>query len=315
MKIKKIFYVWVFALMLVTEGNAQIWAPTGSVWHYGILESFFSQNQGYLKVESIGDTSIQGQQCKILHKTRYNASTHMLTDEGNDYMYSLNDKVFHFMNDTFYTLYNFNAMPGDTWTVAVPFPSPFASLNPPDTLVKIVVDSVSTITIQSQILRTLYVHSDSNDWYFLNPIIEGIGSMGGMFPFIYDWMDDNIPFFRCYVDTSFFYQRNLAYPCDTVIDKLDESSFYETFDVFPNPATNYFMIKMGIPKLNYSTASLRIFDEFGREVIFKKITIEEIMYGIKINSETFGDGIYQVLLFLENPAMMLRTKIIINHVY
>ncbi len=301
MVIKKFFYVWVFALMLVTEGNAQNWAPTGSIWYYGILESFFSQNQGYLKIESIGDTSIQGQQCKILHKTRYNASTHMLTDEGNDYMYSLNDTVFHFMNDTFYTLYNFNAMPGDTWTVAVPFPSPW---NSPDTLVKIVVDSVSTITIQSQIFKTLYVHSDSNDWNFLNPIIEDIGSMGGMFPFIYGYMDSEIPFFRCYEDTLLFYQRSLSYPCDTVIDKFGESSFNETFDIFPNPAKDFINIISAQAVTDYS-----IINSTGR-VISRSGTFLGEDKMITISLIDFEPGLYVLDLNIVD-GKSIRRKLII----
>jgi len=87
-------------------------------------------------------------------------------------------------------------MPGDTWQISVPYPSPYilVSLTSPDTIVTIIVDSVSSKIINGSSRKLQYVHSKNNDWYYFNPIIEGIGSTGGLFPYLYDWQDYDLPF-------------------------------------------------------------------------------------------------------------------------
>jgi hypothetical protein len=304
---RSLFFIFFFQTVFQLSVYSQQWAPTGCVWHYGMIESYFAGDQGYLRVESIGDTVIHGQQCKILHKTRYDAYWHTLTDEGNDYMYSSNDVVYHFMNDTFYTVYDFNAMPGDTWTVAVPSPSPWFST---DTLVKIIVDSVSTITIQNQILKSLYVHSDSNEWRFLNPIIERIGSMGGMFPFIYGFMDMDIPFFRCYADTSIFYNRNPSQPCDTVIDDLPEFPEASDFSIYPNPSSGNWHIKVPVSSMYLHRTFIRVYNAYGQLILSREIKFEN-NNGVPIDAHDFKPGIYEVQLATENQGMRGRRKLII----
>ena len=307
---RKIF-CFLYFLFVYAKGYSQNWAPTGSIWHYGILESFFSQDQGYLKVESIGDTLIQGNQCKILHKTRFNAFTHALSDEGDDYMYSQNNMVYHFMNDTFYTLYNFNAMPGDTWTVAVPYPSPW---NSQDTLVNIVVDSTSIINIQGNFFNTQYVHSVDNDWYFLNPIISSIGSMGGMFPFIYGYMDIEIPFFRCYEDTTFFYQRSISFPCDTVIDSMRDLINNTKIEIYPNPASDIIYVKIPLNKFGSSKFDLKIYDTNGILILTRDFDFKN-QEDMKIKINDFSNGVYEILLFNENSNTVLKGNFIITHNY
>lgn len=266
--------------------NAQYWAKDSSKWYIGIVESFFSAAQGYTKAEVTGDTLLQGHSCKVIHKTRY-YSNGLVNNAADDYMYGDNGKVYHYMNNTFYTLYNFNAMPGDTWTVAVPFASPFcmSSLNLCDSLVRIIVDSVSTITIQSQMLKTLYVHSDSNDWYFLNPIIENIGSVGGFFPYIYNWFDFDIPYLRCYQDTLISYQTNFSVtaPCDSLISSIENITDANYVNVFPNPVTGKFNIKVE----SSQPSEIIIYDMASR-----KILQQNFINTVSLNTEQLAKGLY-----------------------
>ena len=49
---------------------AQNWAPTGAIWYYTNIENIFSQDQGYFKVESKGDTVVFSKTCKKLLVTK-----------------------------------------------------------------------------------------------------------------------------------------------------------------------------------------------------------------------------------------------------
>jgi hypothetical protein len=223
----------------------QNWAPIGAKWHIGLIESFFSPNQGYIIVESIGDTVISGKNCQILSQTRYYSNGN-ISNLGSLYMYEDSGKVFNYFVNDFYTLYDFNAQPGDTWSVVVPYPSPFSQgPNPPDSIVTIVVDSISTTMISGQNLKTLYVHSDSNDWYFLNPIIENIGSRSGLFPYIYDWMDSDLPFLRCYEDATLNFQQNPTVDCDLLITSTIDVHDQKSLTLSPIPFKEHLIIHNG----------------------------------------------------------------------
>jgi hypothetical protein len=213
----------------------------GAKWHVGLIESFFFPNQGYILIESVGDTVISGKNCRILTQTRYYSNG---TSSGLDplFMYEDSGKVYNYFINDFYTLYDFNAQPGDTWTVVMPYPSPFASWNNPDSLVKIIVDSISTTVIGGQSLKTLYVHSDSNDWYFLNPIIENIGSMSGLFPYIYDWMDSDLPLLRCYEDSTIYFQTNPSVDCELLITSIAPIHIEKNLTISPIPFTEHLTI-------------------------------------------------------------------------
>ncbi len=279
-------YSIILLLMLsFPESNAQYWANHHSVWHIGIIESYFSPAQGFIKTEVTGDTLLLNQNCKILHNTRHYADGR-ISNIGNEYMYEDSGKVYHFMNNSFYTLYDFNAMPGDTWTLSVPFPSPFCgiSLYSCDTLVKIVVDSVSTITIQNQPFKTLYVHSVNSDWYFMNPLIQNIGSRGGLFPFIYGFMDIDIPYLRCYQDSLVSYHSgtSLVADCDSLISRVAHPENQDQVKVFPNPVTEILYVETTLTESN-----MFVFD------ISSRIVLEaQLQRNSSLNLSSLSKGIY-----------------------
>lgn len=72
-------------------------------------------------------------------------------------------RIFHHRNGSFYLLYDFSLNAGDSWQTIAPYPSPFTlSGNSPDTILEVVVDSISSITISGIAKKVMYVHSDSN---------------------------------------------------------------------------------------------------------------------------------------------------------
>ena len=45
-------------LLFSSTAFAQTWGTHGTTWYTGILESFFSANQGYIQTIIIGDTTL-----------------------------------------------------------------------------------------------------------------------------------------------------------------------------------------------------------------------------------------------------------------
>lgn len=277
-KMKNIFIV--ILILSINFSNAQTWAPIGAKWHIGIIESVFFPDQGYFLVESIDDTLISGENCKILSRTRYHPNGNIVFQDSL-FMYEDSGKVYNYLINNFYTLYDFNAQPGDTWTVAMPYPSPFSG----DSLIKIVVDSVTTTIISGQNLKTLYVHSDSSDWYFLNPIIENIGSMSGLFPFIYDWMDSDVPFLRCYEDSIIYYQTNPSVDCDSLITSINNISGKNSkVKIWPVPFRDF----LNIENTSSEQLNFTIYNSFGEQILFDSIE----MNSMKQISLNVNDGIF-----------------------
>lgn len=288
---RKILLISLFCFFLYNS-LAQSWGTIGTTWHTGIVESFFSTNQGYILSTIVADTIILTQPCKIVKSEKY-YSTGQLAAIDTAFLYEENNIIHHYRSGQFYTLYDFNALPGDTWQISVPYPSPFTGVsgNSPDTIVTIVVDSVLTTLISGQIKKIFYVHSVNNDWFFANPIIEDIGSSGGLYPFIYLWMDIDIPYLRCYSDSLISYNVSPSYVCDTLINSINDDAFKRNyFSVYPNPVSDNIYI------LTYPN-----------ELKFYEVTVVDL-YGQKWELQIFTDdnGLYQFdLSFLKRGFYLL----------
>ena len=173
---KNIFYLILYILIIFSKPLAsfsQNWLPNGAIWHTGIIESFFSTNQGYIFSSIVGDSTLLSKGTRIILSNHYDSRGILIKSDTN-YMYEDTGKIFNFTSGQFYKLYDYNLMPGDTWQISVPYPSPYIviSMTSPDTVVTIKVDSISSTLIDGQLRKLQYVHSINNDWYFLNPAAE-----------------------------------------------------------------------------------------------------------------------------------------------
>lgn len=244
----KKYLVTILVLFFTLQITQAQWAPNGATWHTGIIESFSSSNQGYIKTILVGDSLVGSHVCKMLESTRINYLG-QTTSVDTAYMYYDSGRVYNYRYGSFYTLFDFSLSPGQSWYTIAPYPSPFTlSGNPPDTIVQIYVDSVSSQVISGITKKLLYVHSVSNDWYFLNPIIEDIGSMGGLHPFIYDWMDVEIPLLRCYNDSAIQFQVDASISCELLINDISENGIEPIARIFPNPTDHYLKIEFSTLK-------------------------------------------------------------------
>ncbi len=85
-------------LFVNLQVQGQDFAPIGSKWYYTNIESFFSPNQGFVTIENVGDTIIQGLDCKILEQTEYRTSGDTI-HKGFEYFYVSGDTVWRYADD------------------------------------------------------------------------------------------------------------------------------------------------------------------------------------------------------------------------
>ncbi len=221
-------------LMMVCVVEGQFWAPAGATWYFSINNSM---STGYMKVEYVSDTLVQGKICKALERTQYVYTWpgyYDTTTIGKIFTYAEGGKVYYFSNNEFYTLYDFDAPPGSTWKVH--------GLGNLDTG-RVHVDSVGTMVLQNDTLRWIAVSpvSGSCIGWWSGKIVERIGNINEyLFPQYVDCvMDANeAESFRCYSDQTFPLFKMVSGPCDEIIQGLNELSQENTLQIYPLPATH-----------------------------------------------------------------------------
>lgn len=299
---KKLLPFIFFLFPLLSPG--QNWCPPGATWHYGFNGGMVT---GYYEVVYTGDTLIGSTVCKKLQRTCYwqflpSSNTFSFT-EGTAYTYADSDKVYIFRHNQFYTMYDFSAQPGDTWTV--PGVKYYGSGCDSTGLVR--VDSTGTMTIGSQSLRYICVSrpDTSQHWGWHAKIVERVGPIipfgqtyDYLFPVKFDYCGmfiDEIHeggFFRCYSDSTMFsYSSNIAPVCDYITAIEPVIASHKTFSVFPNPSNGTFTVDFG----NLQATTLRITDLLGNELERRSIRNEtqaqlELPAGVYFLTITCSDG-------------------------
>ncbi len=248
-------------LFMTIFANCQNWAPTGAKWTY--TETFYmTSSQDTLTIRSIGDTVIQSHQCKVLKRSGGTCDLRPMYE----YMYSDSGKVYFYdsYRDSFQLLYNFNASAGYTYKI---FPNTYLDN---DSII-LTVDSVSTININGFLLKKLFLHKlNSGGWwpYIGGVIIENIGDLSNMFPWIYGACDANWggPL-RCYSDSIIgAYDFGTAPSCDYVFIGINENKYSNDVSIYPNPATD----KIEIECLDNNEINISIYNLIGKLVLQKE---------------------------------------------
>ena len=279
-----------FLILSALNSNAQNWAEYGAVWHYDFWNL---TSQGYVKIEKMNDTIINNKVCDVLYKTRntfdYISNSFSSISLGKEYTYLDSNKVYNYRYNSFYILYDFNAIPGDTWEVA-------GNYLTCDSSGIIRVDSVGTTVINSTTLRYLYTSIYDGYWKFAGKIIEKIGCIGYMFPEqgcamdIHEGGD-----LRCYRDSStWFYQTNISPYCNYIVD-VTERLEDKSIGIFSNPINS--LIFVSFPeKLLEKIIGVKIIDIYGKEIISAdKYLINNNTFSINILSLPSGCYCFQLI--------------------
>lgn len=260
-----------FAILLVfstTITNAQVFAPIGATWHYS-YQTINPNVISFKKIESVSDTTINGILCKKLKENTSNQAY---------YVYSKNDSVFVYKENSFNLLYDFGANSGETITLG----NYYKTNN--GLPLKMTIDSVKTILVSGQQRKVQFVTcGDGMIIEFGGQVIQGIGNTNYMFPTL-DFA--TVGPLRCYQETNSSTFINPYYAnenwnrtdCEQliVINKLFENEIKNSISIFPNPTNNYLNVN-GIK----SNSEYRIYDTTGRKIywgVFDNSNIVDIQF-------------------------------------
>jgi len=258
----------------------QNWFLPGATLTDGI--NWFA-HYGYVDYVVVGDTVYDGVNCKHLLKTQVQAtqqSSIIDTSYDQAFAYELGGYVFGsyngFSNNAFDTIYNFNAVPGDTWGL-------YYNCCGSDTAYVEVIDT-SHIVLNGYTLKTQLIayHGTLIDGA-IDTFIERMGSTKLGFYLSSPCVTDNKYGFCSYEDSEVGYYG--WFDCDSIEVGIEESQLNETtIHLFPNPATHYTDITFSQPLRN---GIIVLTDLSGKEILttpvegsFMRIHIADISAGM-----------------------------------
>lgn len=290
-------------ISIVVSGQQQ-WVPNGAQWHYGFDRANPALNYGYIRISQIGDTVILGKSCKILDQWEVNYHWYPSPgisegSIGQVYTYSDNDKVYTYRNGKFYTLYDFSAQPGDTWTVCW-YGNILSDTG------RVIVNSTGLAYINGDTLRMFSVSRTPEScvgWYNAT-IVERIGCISNEYLFP-DYNNECVQdvqiggYFRCYSDDNFplYSVTGSDTICEYIWTGLNDKEADENkIIITPNPADNF--LNINIKSENSKNVLLSLFSCDGKCVILKKashdtpcvLDVSVLSPGFYILNITFQDG-------------------------
>ena len=303
MKVTSIIFLFLFFNNFHTIAQSDEWAPVGAKWWF-TKESVSSL--GYIKISYVGDTIIENISCKRFDKIHYfynfQSEKHDTTFLGHEFTYmdDNENKVYYYLNNEFYILYDFNAQVGDVW-----------DLTPEgDYQGAVKVDSTGVMDINGESRKYLYVSPVDSSCISFYPknmkIIEKYGYMGYMFPELVDCVMDATEGgkLRCYQDnTGDFFETGTEVSCDYTVSINDFHSDISV-NIYPNPAKD--QITIDVSKISSSNTHVQIYDMQGRTV-FSKSFNEQV---ININTVNYHSGMY--MLDIRQANDVFKSKIYVE---
>jgi hypothetical protein len=287
-------------------GLAQNWFNAGTILHRPYHMDF--NLPGYIKYTANGTVTVNSLTCQqILAETKcvYLGNMATVTNTYNIITHHNNGLVTRYFptSNTFDTIYNFNAVVGDQWSL-----TPKSYTNCAKS--KVIVNAIGTKTIQGVTLKWLKVTINGFPFWSSSPnvytdtILERIGSIGNDFLSGFNlckWATDGAygKWIRCYSDSQIInYKNNLdTNACDFYATpvSINESKINQGgISVYPNPVHDYLIVKSDYLNSQSTKVSyLTIFNSYGKLIITKKINPDGKMI---INVGDYPKGIYFIKL-------------------
>lgn len=313
---KTFSFVFLCYWSLALAAQTTEFAPLGARWLRKGLDWSFEYNE---LSTVIGDTLIMGNNCRIIEVDNY-WKDHVTGQSGyapntrHEYVYTQGDKVYYYRNGSFYTLYNFGAQVGDTWTIR-----PMQTSNGETGTVK--VDSIGTEVIDGMTLRYLWISATSESCYgfYYQPtrIVERVGmlDMGVMFPNFH--VNECLiidAYYGCY-DLTCYQDADIMYgigdSCSYVLDTQNPNISNEptAIAVHYQPATAQLLLSLGN---NHAIAQgqFELYDLQGKQVNSSKLPQYETTH--LINIADLPNGIYVYAISNHLGTIVQRGKVAIT---
>lgn len=271
------------SVSLAAQGGFEF-APVGAEWDYRI-SNWRGEVTGYELVHSDRDTTIQGKTCKVLERISsrggYPLSSIIICQTG--------AIIEHWVEEEFYTLYDFSARVGDSWTIKLldyDFQSQFR-----DGVASLHVDWRETEPVCEQVNVRMGVSLkfdqgfDGSQYlvgWGISEINSKLGSINFIIPRIaYDYPDSWR--LNCYTDEACEYKNPaLTTECEQLVNSINliES---ETVNIYPSPTSDFLYLSTST---KYRT--VEIYNMQGKLVkVFPTLTNEAIL-----DVSTLKNGIY-----------------------
>lgn len=285
---------------LTVFSYGQSFAPLGAKWYYSAQAGGMApQNSEYYLYESQKDTIVDGQSCKKLTVTYYkylNGDTASLPPV---FVYQSTDTVYYYNTNysKHFPLYFFNVSQGDTLT----FHSPNIPFNPVDTIWKTVVDSVTSLIIDSDTLKRVWTTPLGN-YSFHGSYIEKLGCDFLMLHQALGLILEHDGPMRCYSDSSISHNFN-TFPCDyRLTTGTNELTNPFGLSVYPNHHQSQITLEFDFSKTK--NALILIKNIFGQSVKkIDNITFAKGNNKMEIDVSELSKGLYFVQLQSENKIM------------
>lgn len=253
-----------FVLSLI--GNSVIsqpeWAPIGARWT--LEERFaFAGSIGFIEVTVIGDTTINGQSCRILERTTQSCNLRPLQE----FMYEDQDKIYFYdtRNDDFNLKFDFGVEADSSYVMYRMNPLNRDALE----AVVIAVDSISFYPLTNgDSLRVQHISSIVSDFNELADfVIQNVGFDTGLAPTQDALCDGNHErLLRCYEDSNLGQLSFVNVDCQftNTRDRTDQAE--QVIELSPIPATTTLNVKV----LKDYPVDIEIFDSQGRILMNRK---------------------------------------------
>jgi len=306
----------------ITLSFSQTWAPVGAKWYYSHYAGSFEE---LTIIESIGDTTINSKQCKILNTYQIHESMDSTGSYHWDTLfcplqYSFQESgivyLYDFSKEVFDMLYNFNAVIGDTITVKDTAFQGYCPEAMPGNLFEYVIDSITDTLISSIPLQKQFISPTQNsDWIFSDPwqytdfpIYEWIGSSKFLFGIYHlQVMEGSIYCLRCYQDSILSYRASFwpdTVPCGQLrplhnsgIESINNKNL---IDIYPNPANSTLFIEFD--NIINSVYTIEIYSLIGT-LQLKQTSTEKTL---SIDIRELSKGIYFIRIHKKDESFIIK---------
>jgi hypothetical protein len=297
-----------FLLYFLPNLNAQVvFCPPGAQWSYNFREFWTWNALSNEKITYVGDSILGNDTLKILEHSKSftycnirNCSPTLIKVRG--------DTVFFSNNCTQYAwqiLYNFAALPGQTWTNTL-----LVRPNNPQTVnYANKVLAIGTVSINSMVLKSYSVETTGSNTVFNTTVTERLGCSRFLFNFYANIFTDADEVSRnlCYKDNEFGTAQFTEFSCDysNPVGMAENSADEVSLSIFPNPGAEQIEIKLKTPakhvNVKFTDVGGRLIKQSGLNVL------------TPIDIKDLQDGFYLIQVLSENGKLLGKCKFIKHH--